>query len=89
MKRYFNRLYATCEQTIMVAELTEYIADQFQGIGMGEEIFEVIESYRKAFKSMELPVTRVDFENRATLYEYINDLEHFLESKDTIVEVLG
>lgn len=88
MKRYFNRLYATCEQTTMVAELTEYIADQFQGIGMGEEIFEVLESYRKSFKKMELPSTREDFENRATLYEYINDLEHFLESKDTIVEAL-
>jgi uncharacterized membrane protein YgaE (UPF0421/DUF939 family) len=88
MKRYFNRLYATCEQTTMVAELTEYIADQFQGIGMGEEIFEVIESYRKSFKKMDLPTTREEFENRATLYEYINDLEHFLESKDTIVETL-
>ncbi len=88
MKRYFNRLYATCEQTCMVAELTEYVADQFQGIGIGDEIFEVLESYRKSFKKMDLPATREDFENRATLYEYINDLEHFLESKDTIVDAL-
>lgn len=88
MKRYFNRLYAACEQADMVAELTEYIADQFQGIGMGEEIFEVLDSYRVAFRKMELPATREAFENRATLYEYINDLEHFLESKDTIVETL-
>lgn len=88
MKRYFKRLYAACEQGDMVAELTEYVADQFQGIGMGEEIFEVLESYRNAFRKMELPATREAFENRATLYEYINDLEHFLESKDTIVETL-
>lgn len=88
MKRFFKRLYESYEQTLMIATLTELIAEQFQGLDIPQFVYESIDTYRKSFRSMELPTTREEFENRATLYEYLNDLEHFLEVKSTIIETL-
>jgi uncharacterized membrane protein YgaE (UPF0421/DUF939 family) len=79
MRRYFKRLSAPCEQTQMVAELTALIAQNFEGNTSKKPLIEAIGAYRSTFRSMPLPETRVAFENRAALYEYVNDLEHLLE----------
>lgn len=79
MRRYFKRLSVPCEQTHMVAELTELIAQNFEGITSKSHLIDAINEYRNRFRSMPLPETRVAFENRAALYEYVNDLEHLLE----------
>lgn len=79
MKRYFRRMYASYDQTLKVADLTEFISEQFQGEGIRSEMWETFSQYKTLFKSMPLPSTREEFENRASLYEYMNDLEHFLE----------
>ena len=86
MRRCFKRLYASYKQTLMVADLTELIADKLNGLETSEEVCQKIEEYRATFKLLPLPLTREEFENRATLYEYINDLEHFLKAKSTIIE---
>lgn len=86
MRRCFKRLYASYKQTLMVADLTELIADKLHGLETSEEVFKKIEEYRAIFRLLPLPLTREEFENRATLYEYINDLEHFLKAKSTIIE---
>ena len=85
MRRYFKRLYKSYEQTEMVATLTELIAEQFHEMNTTEEVFTNLKEYKEIFRSMKLPETRDEFENRATLYEYINDLEHLLEIKRTFV----
>ena len=36
---------------------------------------------RGEFKSMNLPSTRLEFENRAMLYQFLNDLEQLLVIK--------
>lgn len=79
MRRYFKRLSEPCEQTHMVAELTALIAQNFEGVTSKKHLFEAIAGYRSKFRSMPLPETRAAFENRAALYEYVNDLEHLLE----------
>ena len=84
MRRYFKRLYMSYEQTHMVAELTDQVATHFTEHEQSDQVFDKINEYRSTFKIMNLPATREEFENRATLYEYINDLEHFLNLKNTI-----
>lgn len=84
MKRYFKRLYVSYEQTHMVADLTDQVAAHFTEREQSDQVFGKINDYRNTFKKMNLPATREEFENRATLYEYINDLEHFLNLKNTI-----
>ena len=86
MKRCFKRLYASYKQTLMVADLTELIADKLNGLETSDEVCKQIEQYRATFRLLPLPLTREEFENRATLYEYINDLEHFLKAKSSIIE---
>lgn len=41
---------------------------------------------RQSFKTWELPRSREEFENRALLYQYLNDLESFLSIKDQFHE---
>lgn len=86
MRRSFKRLYATYKQTLMVADLTELIAYKLNGLETSDEVCKQIEQYRATFRLLPLPLTREEFENRATLYEYINDLEHFLKTKSTMIE---
>lgn len=84
MRRTFKRLYMSFEQTGMVADLTDQVATSFNKADESDEAFQMIRQYRDTFRKMKLPATREEFENRATLYEYINDLEHFLMIKDAI-----
>ncbi|MDP3386877.1 MAG: aromatic acid exporter family protein [Eubacteriales bacterium] len=86
MRRCFKRLYASYKQTLMVADLTDLIADKLNGLETSEEVCQQINEYRATFRLLPLPLTREEFENRATLYEYINDLEHFLKAKSSIIE---
>jgi uncharacterized membrane protein YgaE (UPF0421/DUF939 family) len=41
------------------------------------------------YKESELPATREEFENRATLFQYLNDLEHFIEIKSRFMVDYG
>lgn len=86
MRRCFKRLYASYRQTLMVADLTELIATNFRGLETSEEVTQQIQDYRSTFRLLPLPLTREEFENRATLYEYLNDLEHFLKAKSSLIE---
>lgn len=89
MKKYLKRIHAHYEHTGLVADLTEFIAHEFEGLYTSEDIFSSIEAFRKAAKKMSLPQSRDEFENRATLYEFVNDLEHFLVSNGAIIETLN
>lgn len=86
MRRCFKRLYASYKQTLMVADLTDMIAINFHGLEISEELNQQIQEYRSTFRLLPLPLTREEFENRATLYEYLNDLEHFLKAKSSLIE---
>lgn len=88
MKRYFKRLKGQYEQTMMVADLTEMIAGRFDKTVTLDEIVEAFKGYRAKFKTMKLPETREEFEDRSVLYGYVNDLEHLLEAKGAIMDAL-
>lgn len=88
MKRYFKRLKGQYEQTMMVADLTEMIAGRFDKTVTLDEIVEAFKGYRAKFKTMNLPETREEFEDRSVLYGYVNDLEHLLEAKGAIMDAL-
>ncbi len=75
MRHSFERLYATYDHTLMAADLTETIAASLDGSDTSHNILKEIQEVRDCFRQSELPKTREEFENRATLYEYINDLE--------------
>ncbi|MBP1744213.1 MAG: hypothetical protein H6Q58_1191 [Firmicutes bacterium] len=78
MKENFRRFSIADEHTIIVADFTEKISMDFYEKNTAEGLLKEMEDLRGEFKSMNLPSTREEFENRAMLYQFLNDLEQFL-----------
>lgn len=81
MRRHFLRLHIQTEYTSIISEFTNTVA---KSIGKNEyykQSLEELEIIKEFFKSMELPKTREEFENRAILFQFFNDIEEFLELK--------
>lgn len=88
MKKYSKKIYKNTERTEMVEALTKIVADQLYELNTKEKLITELVVYKEIFKSMELPTTREDFENRASLYEFVGDLEHLVEVKRSFVDSL-
>jgi len=78
IKDKFQRFSITYEHSIMVADFTEKISKSFYEENTGEVLLKELEALRGEFKKMALPVTRDEFENRAMLYQFLNELEELL-----------
>ncbi|ERJ13526.1 aromatic acid exporter family protein [Haloplasma contractile] len=81
MRSHFKHFYMTVNQTIMIAEFTDKVANSYFTNYSTEALLKGINSMRGMFKRMELPKTREEFENRAMLYQFLNDMEQFLKLK--------
>ncbi|MCR1933507.1 aromatic acid exporter family protein [Clostridium tepidum] len=90
MRQHFNKFFMTYEQTEMIADFTKKVADSLHEENTGEGLILDLENLRESFKKMNLPNTREEFENRALLFQFLNDIEQFLiiknEFKKTITE---
>ena len=85
MNKHFARFYMTMEQTNMLAEFTKNVAINISQENDCIELLEQLEALRKSYKEMELPKTREEFENRALLFQFLNDLEEILLVKKEFV----
>ncbi|MFT8350784.1 aromatic acid exporter family protein [Clostridium saccharoperbutylacetonicum] len=81
MKRHFSRFYMTFEQTKILSEFTNNVAMNLHEDNDCLELLERLNLLRKDYKNMELPKNREEFENRALLFQFLNDLEDFLNAK--------
>lgn len=88
MREHFTKFFMCFEETEIVASFTEKVADCMRGTITAKVLLEELEELRNNFKASKLPVTREEFENRAMLYQFLNDLEHFLEIKRDFRESL-
>lgn len=86
MRNHFTRFYMTYEQTEMVAKLTEKIALELEEENPVDTLISELKRLYDEFKKQKLPETREEFENRAMLFQFLNDLEYFLEAKRKFVE---
>lgn len=71
----------TYNQTMMLSELTKNVALNIYVDNDCVELIEKLDLLREEYKKMDLPKNRDEFENRALLYQYLNDLEDFLVIK--------
>jgi uncharacterized membrane protein YgaE (UPF0421/DUF939 family) len=85
MRKYAKKIYKNTDRTEMVKALTKIVADQLQELNTKDKLVTDLAEYKEIFKSMELPTTREDFENRASLYEFVGDLEHLIDVKRSFV----
>lgn len=86
MKRHFSRFYMTYEQTKLLSEFTNNVAMNLHEDNDCVELIEKLRLLRKDYANMELPKNRNEFENRALLFQFLNDLEDFLFVKKEFKE---
>lgn len=81
MKKHFEKFYMVASQAHEVARLTHEVAVSIHGKVLVETLLEQLERLMIHFKASELPKSREEFENRAMLYQFLTDIEQFLEIK--------
>lgn len=81
MRTHFEKFYMSFEQTKLIAEFTNDVADNIRENNDCIELISKISSLRIDFKKMDLPKSREEFENRAQLLQFLNDIEEFLNIK--------
>lgn len=86
MKKHFSRFYMTYEQTRLLSEFTSNVANNIHEDNDCIELIDKLKLLRKDYEMMELPKNRDEFENRAMLFQFLNDLEDFLMIKKEFKE---
>jgi len=81
MRSHFIKFYMTLEHTEIVAKFTEKVASNFGEYNTAEELLIELHAIIFMFKVQELPQTRDEFENRAMLFQFLNDMEALLVLK--------
>ena len=86
MQRHFSRFYMKYEQTRILSEFTNDVAMNIHEDNDCVELINKLTLLRKDYDNMELPKNRTEFENRALLFQFLNDLEDFLIIKKEFKE---
>ncbi|MBN7575892.1 MULTISPECIES: aromatic acid exporter family protein [Clostridium] len=86
MKRHFSRFYMTYDQTRILSEFTNEVAMNLKEDNDCVELINKLNLLRKDYEKMDLPKNRNEFENRALLFQFLNDLEDFLVIKKEFKE---
>ena len=81
MKEHFTKFFMTFEQTEIVANFTKRVAKSIHGEISAQVLLEELRVLREEFKESALPSSREEFENRAMLYQFLTDMEQFLNVK--------
>lgn len=86
MQEHCNKVFITQKEASILSDFTLSLAGVIHEYNTGEILLKDLEVMRVYFKGSELPRTREEFENRATLYQYLNDLEEFILIKIRFTE---
>lgn len=89
MERYFTSMFISVEEAKLLSEFTRKVADELNEFNDGSGAMEELERLRDHYKKMPLPSTRDAFEDRATLFAYMNDLSYFIEIKSVFMNAYG
>lgn len=86
MNKHFLRFYMTYYQTELLSEYTHKVANNIHKDNNCIQLIEELNILRSEYKKMDLPQNRDEFENRALLLQFLNDLEDFLLLKKAFKE---
>ncbi|GAB6170501.1 aromatic acid exporter family protein [Clostridium carnis] len=81
MRTHFERFYMSFEQTHLMSKFTKKVAENVKDINDCNELLIELSKLKEEFKKMALPKTREEFENRAQLLQFLNDMEDLLNIK--------
>jgi uncharacterized membrane protein YgaE (UPF0421/DUF939 family) len=86
MRIHFFRVYTTSQYHEDIANFTLKVAENISKHIDCTFLLNELEAMKEKFKKEPLPKTREEFENRAVLFQFIEDLEEFLEIKVDFVK---
>ena len=78
MRLHFQRFNIPVEQMNVMADFTLCVAENIREMNDCKSLLRDLDILRNEFKKMELPKTREEFESRAQLLQFLNDMEEFL-----------
>ncbi|WP_084748567.1 aromatic acid exporter family protein [Clostridium mediterraneense] len=87
MRKHFEKFYMSYKQTKLISDFTLRVSENISEFNDCKILLEELDALNKSFKTMELPKTRDEFENRAQLIHFLNDLEEFLLLKRNFSKV--
>lgn len=85
MRHLLGKLQMTLDQSMCLADLTEHIAGRLHEFNTADELMMETKQVLDRFRHQALPQTREEFENRALLFQYLNEVKHLLEIKRQFV----
>jgi len=88
MSHILDKVDMTLEQTNLIADLTEQLASSLQEFNTGNELIVKTKTVLEVYRNQPLPQTREEFENRAMLFQYLNEFQYLLEIKRDFVDNL-
>lgn len=88
MRHTLGKVVMTLEQSKMLADLTEHIAKCLHEFNTADDLMKETEAVLESCRNQELPKSREEFENRAILFQYLNDVMHLLEIKRQFIQNL-
>ena len=78
MRLHFERFNIPVEQMNIMSDFTLCVAENIREVNDCKDLLHQLESLRIQFKEMDLPKSREEFESRAQLLQFLNDMEEFL-----------
>lgn len=91
LKRIFKDIKKLEYTTTQAQRLSEYlfkICEEFGEVNDAIDLLDRLNRLSNVYKNEKLPVTRIEFENRAVLYHILTDLRVFIEVKKEFAESL-
>lgn len=89
MEKYFEKGFIRVEKAKQLSQFTERLADELNECNNGKELLKKANDLKKYYENTPLPKTREEFENRAVLYQYFNDLIYLIEIKSKFMKEHG
>lgn len=81
MRLHFQKFNIPVEQMKWMGTFTRAVSENISQYNDCRELLSELDNLRCEFKKMELPKTREEFESRAQLLQFLNDMEEFLNIK--------
>lgn len=87
MAKTINKCFLESRENIILASLFERTAQQLSRENSAQDLLLDIELFHATFRERPLPQTREEFETRATLFQLLHDMEHFIQLKVDFYQV--
>lgn len=89
MQKHFEFHFVDQKNANLLSDFTKELANSLNECNDCDELFKKVKELKIHYNNIALPSTREEFENRATLYQYFNDLVYFIEIKSKFIKDNG